>query len=84
MPTARARCSAGKLDVITDSVTGMIMAAATPARIRATSRISTLVEQPPSAFAAMNRTRPSMRIGLRPHRSPIAPIGSRSAAKAIV
>ena len=28
MPTARARCSVGKLDVITDSVTGMIIAAA--------------------------------------------------------
>ena len=27
MPTARARCSGGKLEVITDRVTGMIMAA---------------------------------------------------------
>ena len=48
MPTARARCSAGKLDVITDSVTGMIIAAATPARTRAMSSMSTLVENPAS------------------------------------
>ena len=41
IPTARARCSVGKLDVITESVTGMIIAAATPARMRATRRTST-------------------------------------------
>src|SRR6478735_2441180 len=35
VPTALARSSLGKLDVITESVTGMIIAAAAPAKIRA-------------------------------------------------
>jgi hypothetical protein len=36
MPTARPRSSGGKVEVMTDSVTGMIIAAATPPPIRAT------------------------------------------------
>ena len=84
MPTARARCSVGKLDVITDSVTGMIIAAATPASTRAPRSSSTLPATPASALAPMNSVRPPSRIGLRPQRSPMAPMGSSSAASAIV
>ena len=43
MPTARARCSAGKLDVITDSVTGMIIAAADPGERRGRRAASSVV-----------------------------------------
>src|SRR5580765_7641808 len=43
VPTALARSSTGKLDVITDSVTGMIIAAAAPAPTRARSRAVVVV-----------------------------------------
>lgn len=84
MPTARARWSGGKLDVMTDSVTGMIIAAATPARMRATSSMPVVEARPATRLAPMNSTRPPTRIGLRPQRSPMAPMGSSSAASAIV
>jgi hypothetical protein len=59
---ARGFSSVGKLEVITESVTGMIMAAATPAMTRE------------------NATRS----GLRPQRSPTAPNGMSSEARANV
>ena len=84
MPTARARCSAGKLDVITDSVTGMIIAAATPAAMRAASSIVVVVAKAAAPLETTNSARPATRIGLRPQRSPMAPTGSSRAARAIV
>ena len=70
--------------MITDSVTGMIIAAATPATIRAISSMPVVVARPAITLANENSTRPDTRTGLRPHRSPIAPIGRRRAASAIV
>ena len=84
IPTARARWSAGKLEVITDSVTGMIIAAATPATMRASRRTSTDPAEPASRLAPANSASPDSRIGLRPQRSPMAPIGRSSAARAMV
>ncbi len=82
VPTALPRSSGGKTVVITDSVTGMIIAAPTPIAPR--SAISS-----PGPFAKMaaseerpKRPRPAARTGLRPIRSPIAPAGRSSAAKA--
>ena len=45
MPIARARSSSGKVEVMIDSVTGMIIAAPTPAITRAMSSISTVVDE---------------------------------------
>ena len=84
MPTARARSPRGKLEVITDNVTGMIIAAAAPATIRAI--VSCVVEVASAAptLATTKSASPVVRTGLRPQRSPIAPIGISSAASAMV
>ena len=84
VPTALARSWAGKLVVMTDRVTGMIMAAAMPAATRRAMRASGVVTNAEAALAAANRARPASRIGLRPHRSPIAPTGISRAARARV
>ena len=84
MPTARARCSGGKLEVITERVTGMIIAAPTPATTRATSSDPEVVDRAAARLARVNTTRPAMRMGLRPQRSPMAPMGMSSAERARV
>ena len=84
VPIALARSAAGKLVVITDRVTGMIIAAARPATTRNAISGSGLFTNAEARLAAANTTRPMIRIGLRPHRSPIAPIGINSAARARV
>jgi hypothetical protein len=70
--------------VITASVIGMIIAAPTPLSSRAVIIISVEVARPAAALAVPNTTRPASSTGLRPHRSPTAPSGSRSAARVIV
>ncbi len=84
MPIARARSSSGKVEVMIDRVTGMIIAAPMPAITRAINSISTVVESAAPTLARANTVRPASRMCLRPHRSPIAPIGRSSAARAIV
>ncbi len=84
MPMARARSDCGKLVVITDRVTGMIIAAPAPATIRNAIRISGLLTNADSALAAINTVSPATSTILRPHRSPIAPIGISSAARVSV
>lgn len=69
---------------MTASVTGMIAAAAAPARSRAAIIISEDVASPAAALAAPNTTSPTSRTGLRPIRSPTAPNGSSSAARVSV
>ena len=83
-PTARARSSCGNEEVITDRVTGMIIAAPIPATTRATSMNDAVVASPAAMLARENTVSPMSRTGLRPHRSPMAPIGSRRAASTIV
>ena len=83
-PTARSRSSAGKLEVMTDSVAGMIMAAAAPAAIRATSSWVEPVAKAAATLASTNSTRPDISTFLRPQRSPMAPNGSSRAARAMV
>ena len=82
VPTALPRSSGGKTVVITDSVTGMIIAAPTP--IAARSAISSLGPSTKTAATEERpkRARPEASTGLRPIRSPSAPAGSSSAAKA--
>ena len=68
--------------MMTDRVTGMIMAALTPATTRTTIMN---VEEGASAAAAVattNTARPASRTGLRPQRSPMAPTGISMAASA--
>ena len=84
MPIALALSSGGKLDVMIDSVTGMIIAAPTPARTRATIIIAVVVASSEPTVAMANTARPASSTGLRPKRSPIAPTGSSSAASATV
>ncbi len=84
MPMAWPRSSSGKLLVITDRVTGMIMAAPRPARIRAAIISPVEVANPAPRLAKAKTQRPATSTGLRPHRSPIAPTGMRSAARATV
>ena len=84
MPIAFAFSSGGNVEVMTDSVTGMIIAAPTPASARAAIIISVDPLSAPPRLAAMKTPRPMTRTRLRPHRSPIAPIGISSAASASV
>ena len=84
MPIAWPRSSSGKLEVMTDSVTGMIMAAPTPARTRAAIMTPTDGASPATRLAAAKRPRPASSTGLRPQRSPMAPTGISSAARATV
>ena len=84
MPIALALSSGGKLDVMIDNVTGMIIAAPTPAMTRATIIIAVVVASSEPTVAMANTARPASSTGLRPNRSPIAPTGSSSAARATV
>ena len=81
VPTALPRSSGGNTVVITDSVTGMIIAAPTPIRPR--SAISS--PGPFRKIAASEETpkmpTPAASTGLRPIRSPSAPAGRSRAAK---
>jgi hypothetical protein len=70
--------------MMTAGVTGMIIAAPTPAANRAASIISEEVARPAATFATPKTVRPVKRSGLRPHRSPSAPRGRSSAARPIV
>lgn len=84
VPIALACCAAGKLVVMTDNVTGMTMAAANPAATRSAISVVGSVAKAAAMFVAANATRPMSSTGLRPHRSPMAPTGMRSAASASV
>jgi len=64
----------GKLDVMTDRVTGMLMAAPTPARTRAAIVISTEPANAPMGLETTNNATPDINTGFRPQRSPVAPI----------
>ncbi len=72
------------MEVITASVIGIIIAAPAPLRTRAPSMISAVGASPASTLAAPKTVSPATSIGFRPIRSPIAPSGSRSAARARV
>jgi hypothetical protein len=82
VPTALPRSSGGKIDVITESVTGITKAAPTPIATR--SAISS--DGPWTKIAARDASpkiaRPPASTVFLPMRSPIAPAGSRSAANA--
>ncbi|SKX83937.1 Uncharacterised protein [Mycobacteroides abscessus subsp. abscessus] len=84
MLTAILRLSAGTPEVISDSVVGMMSAAATPARIRVQINWVGSVVQIASSEATEKTTRPTIRTSRRPKRSPMAPAGSSSAARANV
>ena len=83
-PIARARSSGGKVDVMTDSVTGMIIAAPAPDPMRATIITVALGATAATAADNPNSTRPAWSTGLRPQRSPMAPTGMSRAASASV
>jgi hypothetical protein len=82
MPLARS--FAGKVEVMTASVTGMIMAAPTPERNREASIISEVAASPAATFATPKTARPASSTGLRPRRSPSAPSGRSRAARVMV
>ena len=68
-----ARSASGKVEVITARVTGMIIAAPTPASEARGEHDLGVVASPAATLAAPKTTRPVSSIGLRPHRSPSAP-----------
>jgi hypothetical protein len=80
-PIARPRSFSGKAEVMTASVTGMIIAAPTPLSTRAVSMTAADGARPATTFATPKMARPASSTGLRPHRSPTAPSGSSSAAR---
>ena len=82
VPTALPRSSGGKTVVITDSVTGMIIAAPTPMTPRSAISSPGLFRKIAASEERPKRPRPAARTGLRPILSPIAPAGRSSAAKA--
>ena len=84
IPIAFAFSSGGKLAVMTDRVTGMIMAAPTPANTRAAIIAGAVVATTAPTVATAKTPRPAMRTVFLPYRSPIAPMGSKSAASATV
>ena len=84
VPMALACSSRGKLVVMTERVTGMTMAAATPARTRKPMSVPGVVANAEARLVAAKATSPIIRMGLRPHRSPMAPTGRSSAASASV
>ena len=83
VPTAFPRSSGGKTVVITESVTGMIRAAATPRTARIAISVPGESTNSAANEAAPNRASPTASKGFRPKRSPIAPAGRSSAAKTI-
>ncbi len=83
-PMALPRCSAGKVEVMTARVMGMIIAAPTPLATRTASSISAVGARPAAMFAAPKTPSPAISMGLRPSRSPRAPSGSSRAARARV
>lgn len=80
-PIAFPRCSSGKVEVITARVIGMITAAPAPLNTRAAIMTSADGARPASPLAAPKMISPVISMGLRPSRSPIAPSGSRRAAR---
>nr|WP_255566497.1 hypothetical protein [Iamia sp. SCSIO 61187] len=84
IPMALAFSSAGKLVVMTDSVTGMTMAAATPARTRRAMSVLGSPANAEATFTAAKATSPMASTGFRPQRPPMAPAGMSSAARATV
>jgi hypothetical protein len=78
------RSASGKVEVITARVTGMIIAAPTPARNREASITSDDSARPAVRFETPKMVRPASSTGLRPHRSPSAPSGRSKAARLIV
>ncbi len=83
-PTARARSSGGNTLVIVDNVPGMINAAPTPVRTRHPISVSADPANADAKLAMLKIVMPAMSARRRPKRSPIAPAGSRSAARATV
>lgn len=69
---------------MTARVTGMIIAALTPAATRAAIIVPAVGASPATTLAAPKTTNPAISMGLRPRRSPMAPSGSNSAARARV
>lgn len=67
-----------------DSVTCMTMAAATPARTRRAMSVLGSPANAEATFTAANATRPMASTSFRPQRSPMAPTGMSSAARATV
>ena len=84
MLIAMGRRSAGTPEVISDSVVGMMSAAAAPARHRVAISSVGPDTQNATSDATANRIRPAMRTPRRPTLSPTAPAGSNSAARVSV
>lgn len=82
MPMAFALASGGKLEVMMDRVTGMIIAAPAPAATRAMIITAALLASRAPTVAMPNTSRPNCSTVLRPNRSPMAPTGSSGAASA--
>lgn len=80
-PIALPRSCSGKVEVMTASVIGMIMAALTPAATRAAIITPADGASPATTEATPKTVRPVTSAGLRPSRSPRAPSGSSSAAR---
>ncbi len=83
VPTALPRSSGGKIVVITESVTGMMSAAATPMPARIAISASGEWTNSAANDTLPKRASPAANRGLRPKRSPSAPAGRSSAAKTI-
>nr|WP_298329871.1 hypothetical protein [Haloactinopolyspora sp.] len=81
IPIALERSLAGKDEVITDRVTGMIIAAPMPLSKRAASMTPMTGVTAAATFATPKSVNPVIRTGLRPSRSPAAPSGRSSAAR---
>ncbi|GAA3411377.1 hypothetical protein GCM10018952_19750 [Streptosporangium vulgare] len=83
-PIALARCSSGKVEVMTARVIGMTIAAPIPLATRAASITSAVGARAETTVATPKTPSPARSMGLRPRRSPMAPSGSSSAARARV
>ena len=84
MPMALGRSSTGNDEVMTDNVTGITMAAPTPAKVLVAIMKPVLGAMAAPKLATANTVKPVSSTGRRPHRSPMAPIGMSRAANARV
>ncbi len=80
MPSAAPRRSGGKASLTSVSVSGVTIAAPTPCRARAATRVSTEGASAAKALAVVKIETPIRNIRLRPNRSPsAAPVSRRTA-----
>jgi len=81
-PNARPRSSPWKSCCTRPSTCGICTPAATPCRMRATSRVSMFGASAHNALATVNPLSPMMNITLREYRSPSRPAGTKARPKA--